>query len=93
MVRPLVVPRGAMRTPLTKLYLHRVWSTWNRAPLPTRTLPRGIDRWIRAACVKDGADVTAFDGAADHVHLLIRRPATISVADFVKRVKGSSSPR
>jgi REP element-mobilizing transposase RayT len=27
----------------------------------------------------------------DHVHLFVRFPATVSVADFVKEVKGSSS--
>ncbi|HST59958.1 MAG TPA: IS200/IS605 family transposase [Longimicrobium sp.] len=80
-----------MRKPFTKLYLHLVWSTWNRAPLLTPALLQAIDRCVRAECVKAGADVTAFGGVADHVHLLVRLPTTISVADFVKQVKGSSS--
>jgi putative transposase len=80
-----------MRKPFTKLYLHLVWSTWNRAPLLTPALLQAVDRCIRAECVKVGAGVEAFGGVADHVHLLVRFPTTVSVADFVKQVKGSSS--
>ena len=80
-----------MRKPFTKLYLHLVWSTWNRAPLLTPALHQAVDRCIRAECVKLGADVAAFGGVSDHVHLLVRFPTTISVADLVKQVKGSSS--
>ncbi|HYW10752.1 MAG TPA: transposase [Longimicrobium sp.] len=77
-----------MRKPFTRLYVHLVWSTWNRAPLLTPALLQAIDKCIRAECVKVGADVPAFGGVADHVHLLVRLPTTISVAVFVKQVKG-----
>jgi putative transposase len=80
-----------MRKPFTKLYLHLVWSTWNRAPLLTPALHQAVDRCIRAECVRLGADVVAFGGVTDHVHLLVRFPTTISVAELVKQVKGSSS--
>jgi putative transposase len=80
-----------MRKPFTKLYLHLVWSTWNRAPLLTPVLQLAVDRCIRDKCVELGVDVVAFGGVSDHVHLLVRPPTTISVADLVKQVKGSSS--
>ena len=38
-----------------------------------------------------GADVVAIGGMPDHVHLLVRFPTTISIAEFVRRVKGGSS--
>jgi putative transposase len=38
-----------------------------------------------------GVEVVAFNGVTDHVHLLVRIPTTVSVADLVKQVKGSSS--
>jgi putative transposase len=38
-----------------------------------------------------GVEVIAFGGVADHVHLLVRIPTTITVAVLVKQVKGSSS--
>ena len=80
--------RGA---PWTQLYLHLVWATWNRAPLLTPRLIEAVDRTIRAECVRMRVEVIAFGGVADHVHLLVRIPTTISVADLVKQVKGSSS--
>ena len=33
----------------------------------------------------------AIGGMPDHVHLFVRFPSTISIADFVKYVKGSTS--
>ncbi|HLM67106.1 MAG TPA: IS200/IS605 family transposase [Longimicrobium sp.] len=80
-----------MRKPFTKLYLHLVWSTWNRAPLLTPALHQAVGKCLRAECVKLGVNVEAFGGVADHVHLLVRLPTTVSVADLVKQVKGSSS--
>jgi REP element-mobilizing transposase RayT len=80
-----------MREPFTKFYLHVTWATWDRAPLITPRLLEAVDKCIRADCVAIGADVVAFGGVQDHVHLLVRFPTTISVADLVKQVKGSSS--
>jgi REP element-mobilizing transposase RayT len=36
-------------------------------------------------------DLLAVGGMDDHVHLLVRLPSTISIADAVKQLKGSSS--
>ena len=36
-------------------------------------------------------DVLAIGGIADHVHLLIRFPASISLSELVKQIKGSTS--
>ena len=38
-----------------------------------------------------GAEVIAIGGMEDHVHLLVRMPATLSAAALVKQVKGASS--
>ena len=80
-----------MRVPYTQLYLHLVWATWNRAPILTPRMRGAVDRCIRADCVRMGVEVVAFGGVADHVHLLVRIPTTITVADMVKQVKGASS--
>jgi REP element-mobilizing transposase RayT len=37
------------------------------------------------------ADVVALGGVEDHVHVLIRVPATLSISSIVKQIKGSSS--
>ncbi|HEY7768316.1 IS200/IS605 family transposase [Longimicrobium sp.] len=80
-----------MREPFTQLYLHVTWATWNRAPLITPWLMEAIDHCIRAEWAKLGANVEAFGGVQDHVHLLVRFPTTVAVAELVKQVKGSSS--
>jgi putative transposase len=80
-----------MRAPFTKLYVHLVWATWNRAPILTPRVREAVDRCIRAECVKLGVEVIAFNGVADHVHLLVRIPTTVSVSQLVKQVKGTSS--
>ncbi|HEX6911880.1 MAG TPA: transposase [Longimicrobium sp.] len=46
---------------------------------------------IRRACAHLKAEIIALGGIEDHVHVLLRLPATISVAHLVKQMKGSSS--
>lgn len=79
-----------MRQIHNAVFLHYVWSTWDRAPLlvgETRTVAY---RAIGAKCEALGADVVALGGVADHVHLLLRLPSTIGFAALIKEIKGSS---
>ncbi len=80
-----------MREPFTQLYVHLVWATWDRAPLLTPELMEHVDRVVRSECVRMRAEVVAFNGVADHVHLLVRFPTLVSIADLAKQVKGVSS--
>jgi putative transposase len=80
-----------MREPFTQLYVHLVWATWDRAPLLSPALMEHVDNVVRAECVRMRADVLAFNGVADHVHLLVRFPTTVAIAALVKQVKGVSS--
>jgi REP element-mobilizing transposase RayT len=50
-----------------------------------------VDRAIRHECVELGVEVIAFGAVVDHVHLLVRIPAKLSVAVLVKQVKGATS--
>jgi hypothetical protein len=50
-----------------------------------------LDRAIRHECLRMRAEVLAFGGVADHVHVLVRVPAPLSVSELVKQVKGSTS--
>jgi REP element-mobilizing transposase RayT len=43
-------------------------------------------RWYRYISISSGEH-----GIADHLHLLVCFPSTITVADFIKGVKGSTS--
>ena len=80
-----------MRAPWTELYLHLVWSTWRRYPFITLDLQRNLYASIAHHSVECGAEVIAIGGMPDHVHLLVRFSTTISISEFVWRVKGGSS--
>jgi len=84
-------PVQPMRSPWTQLYLHLVWSTWQRLPLLVEPLRAEVYDLIQADCTRLRADVLAIGGIEDHVHLLVRVPSTIAPALLVKQVKGSSA--
>jgi REP element-mobilizing transposase RayT len=46
---------------------------------------------IAAKCRELKCDVLAIGGTEDHLHVLVRLHATVSVAELVKEMKGSSS--
>jgi putative transposase len=79
-----------MRDALVQIYLHFVWGTWDRLPLITDK-ENQIYKAILVKCKSLSSTVIAIGGMPDHVHLLVRFPSTVSVADFVKEVKGSTS--
>ena len=75
----------------TNLLYHIVYATKERAPLITQTLRPRLHEYL-------GGTVRALDGIAlevngttDHVHLLARLPPTISVSDFLSKLKSGSS--
>ncbi|MCC7357978.1 MAG: IS200/IS605 family transposase [Anaerolineales bacterium] len=80
-----------MRTPYTQLYVHLVWATWDRLPLVTAGLEPRVYGSIVEKCRALNAYPLAIGGMPDHVHLLVRLPTTLSVADLVRGVKGISS--
>jgi putative transposase len=73
------------------LFVHLIWATWNREPLLAGDVERRIYRSLEATCKELGVEVLALGGVEDHVHLVVRIPATLSVAYLVKRLKGASS--
>jgi REP element-mobilizing transposase RayT len=80
-----------MRGSYTQLYVHLVWSTWDRLPLVTPAIQEQVYACIIASCEKLSVQVIAIGGIEDHVHLLVRIPSTVSIAEVVKQVKGASS--
>jgi len=80
-----------VREPYTQLYVHLVWSTWDRLPILTGDLVRPVYACIKAECDKLKAQLIAIGGMSDHVHVLVRLPTTVAIATLVKQLKGSSS--
>jgi REP element-mobilizing transposase RayT len=73
------------------LYVHFVWATWDRLPLITPEIERRLLRNIESEAQGKGCVVLALNGTAEHVHMLVSIPTTISIAELAKQVKGVSS--
>jgi len=73
------------------LLVHVVWATARRESL----LEPNADRWLadvlRRKAYEVGSALIACGNAADHVHVLVRYPSTVTLASVVQRLKGSSS--
>lgn len=80
-----------MREPYTQLYVHLVWATWQRLPLITHEIKRVVYASIQSECRDLRVELVALGGMSDHVHLLARIPASLSVSNLVKQAKGSTS--
>ncbi|MGB3266829.1 MAG: IS200/IS605 family transposase [Microcoleus sp.] len=80
-----------MRDNFTQLYVHYVWATWDRLPLITPDIQEAIYATIIGKCNNLKCTVIALGGIEDHLHLLIGFPSTLTVAEIIKEVKGSSS--
>jgi putative transposase len=80
-----------MRAPYTKLYLHLVWSTWDRLPLITTEFEARLYSAILAKCKELRCEPVAVGGIEDHLHLLTRLSPSISISELVRELKGSTS--
>jgi REP element-mobilizing transposase RayT len=75
----------------TEVFIHLVWTTSERQPLITPQIERVLYSCIAARCRDLQAHLMAIGGISDHVHLLIRLPATLTIAQIAKDIKGASS--
>src|SRR4051794_27625134 len=73
------------------VYVHFIWATWDRFPWITEEIERDVHRYISRVCEDEGCEVLAVGGMPDHVHLLIALPNTLTLAELMRHVKGSSS--
>jgi REP element-mobilizing transposase RayT len=80
-----------MRAPFTQLYVHCVWATWDRLPLLTAQIEQAVYAAILDKSRELKCEPIAIGGMPEHVHLLVRLPTTLAVADLVKEIKGASS--
>ncbi|MGB3491353.1 MAG: IS200/IS605 family transposase [Elainellaceae cyanobacterium] len=80
-----------MRSPYTTLYVHCVWSTWNRLPLLTAAIRPILYGAIAKECEALNCSAIAIGGSEDQIHVLMRYPPTLSISELMKQVKNSSS--
>ncbi|MGI4791856.1 MAG: IS200/IS605 family transposase [Janthinobacterium lividum] len=72
-------------------YLHLVWATYQREPLLTGETEAMIYACIRAEARHMHCDILALGGIADHVHLAVQPPSTLSPAQIAQQIKGAAS--
>lgn len=80
-----------MRRSKIEHYIHLVWTTKDRDPCLTPELERAVHHCLSNQAERMKCVVRAIGGMPDHVHMVIWLPATLSVAELVKNLKGTSS--
>ena len=73
------------------VHLHCVWSTKNRDPSLHSKLRERLWPYLGGIARENKMKALAIGGAADHVHIVLSLPATLSVAKMVQLLKGNSS--
>jgi REP element-mobilizing transposase RayT len=77
----------------TAVFIHYVWTTWDRAPLITQNIERDVYRLIEDEIKEADCKVIALNGVEDHVHVLVDLSPMVTIAGLVKQIKGVSSLR
>jgi REP element-mobilizing transposase RayT len=80
-----------MRHNKLALYVHCVWSTWDRQPLIVPEIERSLHREMENEAKRKKCTVLAINGVEDHVHLVLEIPPTCAIAEIIKQIKGASS--
>ena len=75
----------------TSCLVHFVWSTKNREPFLTSDLRERLWPYLGGIARENKMKAVAIGGAADHVHMLVSLPPTLSIAKAVQLLKGNSS--
>ena len=74
-----------------RLYVHLIWKTWDHLPLVTPDVRAHIFPILLHKARELGCSALAIGGVEDHVHMLVRFGRTISIADWLRETKRSSS--
>ncbi|HEV7475504.1 MAG TPA: IS200/IS605 family transposase [Pyrinomonadaceae bacterium] len=75
----------------TNLLYHIVYATKGRAPLITNLLRPRLHEYLGGIVKGLGSIPIEINGVSDHVHLLVKLRPTISVSEFLSKLKSNSS--
>lgn len=75
----------------TNCLFHCVFSTKEREPLLTPRVRERLWPYLGGIAREHGMKALAIGGVADHVHMLLSLPATLSIAKAMQLLKGNSS--
>jgi putative transposase len=77
--------------PLWRLFYHLVWATHDRQLLLSQDHEQILYPYIKGKVDFLECQLHAIGGMEDHLHLIVSIPPKLSIADFAKRIKGSSA--
>jgi len=80
-----------MRASYSRIYIHLIWTTWDRLDLIDDTLEPILYNYISKKCRQQNGILLQIGGTSNHVHLLVKLLPAINIGQFVKNIKGSSS--
>ncbi len=75
----------------TDLLFHAIFSTKGRARLISADIQTDLFAYIGGVVRKIGGKALLVNGISDHVHMLVRLPADMAIADCLRLVKANSS--
>ena len=80
-----------MASTLTKILLHITFSTKNRAALIPGTVEPDLYGYIGGICRHMESPLSAMNGTADHVHMLVSLSKSVALSDLMLNIKRDSS--
>lgn len=76
---------------LCYLYYHIVWATKDRCPFILPEIEPQLYNYIIHKSKEFNCNIHAVNGMSDHLHLIVSIPPTLAVAEYIRKIKGSSS--
>ena len=80
-----------MPSTYTSLHYHFVFGTKNREPMITPAIREKLYRYVGGVLARHRGVLIEIGGMPDHVHILAGLPASLSVSQAMKAVKGAAS--
>ncbi|MBN8591287.1 MAG: IS200/IS605 family transposase [Anaerolineae bacterium] len=77
--------------PFARCYYHLIWTTKHREPSITDSVAAHLYPTIRHKAIELRSEVLAINGMLDHIHVAATIHTSVSVADWMKHIKGASS--
>ncbi len=77
--------------PYTKIAIHLIWSTKNRAKIITQKLKPELIRHIKENAIKKEINIQAINCVSDHIHILLFLHPSQTLSKVIQLIKGESS--